>query len=965
MQSSAGTPNPSLVQHFRKNTPYSLVTVFLTLWMLLSASMVRAQFYTIGTEPASVRWQHLTTPQADIIFAKGHDAEARYLAGTLQCIDTAVRKTLRQKPHALPIVLHSQSMTSNGFVVWTPKRMELYMTPDPNQQAQSWLNELAVHEYRHNAQISKLEYSLPKPLHWIFGQQPTGLLSAAVPYWYLEGDAVVTETALTKAGRGRAPEFAQLYRAHLLEGKRFSLEKAYMGSYKDAIPDYYVLGYHMVLWLRRNLGDDIFGRQLENLGRRPYLAGLAWNQTTGKHIRDWYETMNDTLTVLWRQQDDAVTPDQGDVLTPARRIWTSYRSPQPLPDGSVMALRSSMTQTTRLVQVSPDGGEKVLARPGLLPSSHISYSNGVAVWSETVPDIRREQRSTNRIRMYDTATGRTRTLRRGTAMFSPVLSPDGSRTAVVSMNDRYRPVLTLLDNRTGEVLHEAVHPTAVQLQSPAWTADGKLYVLTVFDYGKRIERYTPGSGAWEPVSKMTDDNLQYLRAAGGMLLYNTPATGINNIFLLNPEDGALSQVTSSRFGAAEGYINGDDVVFADLTTRGYRLLRTGGPLRAPAGFNGPVLYKDAVEAENFCMADVQPDTAADFRIRPYRKLTHLFHVHSWAPAYVEYGNIRSEVTSGAGVSATSQNMLGTMTAWAGVENDGSRQLMHAGLHYEGWFPVIEAQVDYGGQNKVYTSTMHQAVRQPDNKAWDISVRSFVPLDFSRNSMSTSLVPVVQMKYDDGYYYSAQETAFKRGNFEMTYSLKFSHRRRTAAAELAPKLGCSVVGQFTHSPADDDNFGRIAYVKGSVWLPGLASQHRIKLSAGAERQKVRRFIYNTCLGFPRGYDDDLLSLRLQAITADYLLPLANIDLSFGKPLYVKRIYADLFYDYADNITRKYTPTMLGTVTEEIGQTMRSYGVDLFFDCNVFRFYTPVTFGIRTACLPELKTWKNQLLFDISF
>ena len=49
------------------------------------------------------------------------------------------------------------SVRSNGFVTWTPKRMELIVTPPQDSYAQDWIGQLSLHEYRHVVQISQLD----------------------------------------------------------------------------------------------------------------------------------------------------------------------------------------------------------------------------------------------------------------------------------------------------------------------------------------------------------------------------------------------------------------------------------------------------------------------------------------------------------------------------------------------------------------------------------------------------------------------------------------------------------------------------------------------------------------------------------------------------------------------------------------------------------------------------------------
>lgn len=59
-----------------------------------------------------------------------------------------------------------------------------------------------------------------KPLYYIIGEQAAGVASFFLPVWFLEGDAVSTETAMSNGGRGRLPEFNMVYRAQMLGGKR-------------------------------------------------------------------------------------------------------------------------------------------------------------------------------------------------------------------------------------------------------------------------------------------------------------------------------------------------------------------------------------------------------------------------------------------------------------------------------------------------------------------------------------------------------------------------------------------------------------------------------------------------------------------------------------------------------------------------------------------------------------------------
>ena len=151
------------------------------------------------------------------------------------------------------IVLQNQTVVPNGYVGLAPLVSEFYATPIEYTSllgSMKWLDALAIHEYRHVQQlintrkrITKLLYLLGGEIGWLVGSYLT------VPNWYFEGDAVITETALTSAGRGRTPSFTAQQRALSLAGIDYSYMKARNGSFKDVVPDHYSLGYLMLTHL--------------------------------------------------------------------------------------------------------------------------------------------------------------------------------------------------------------------------------------------------------------------------------------------------------------------------------------------------------------------------------------------------------------------------------------------------------------------------------------------------------------------------------------------------------------------------------------------------------------------------------------------------------------------------------------------------------------------------------------------
>jgi len=172
------------------------------------ANSLFAQYYSTGQDPASIRWSRIKTDSFAIIFPRSWEPQAQYLANILDLTTKYETNSLSAKVPRMPFILHTQSSLSNGITVWAPRRIEFYTCPPQDSYAEEWLEQLALHEYRHAVQLSKMNQGFTKALYYLFGEQAAGaVLGLYIPPWFLEGDATVMETALSNAGRGRLPAF--------------------------------------------------------------------------------------------------------------------------------------------------------------------------------------------------------------------------------------------------------------------------------------------------------------------------------------------------------------------------------------------------------------------------------------------------------------------------------------------------------------------------------------------------------------------------------------------------------------------------------------------------------------------------------------------------------------------------------------------------------------------------------------
>ncbi|MFZ6014495.1 MAG: hypothetical protein ACOYXT_29415, partial [Bacteroidota bacterium] len=237
----------------------------LLFFFLVVLSKIALSQTILDNNPPSLKWRQVNTPHFRILFPSGFEQQAQRMGNTLEHIHIAEAKSLGSTPRKISVILQNQSAISNGFVSILPRRSEFFAMPSQDYNflgTNDWLDLLASHEYRHIVQYQHAKRGFNKAFYYLFGAVTlAGMAQAAAPSWFWEGDAVATETAFTSSGRGRIPNFDLVFRTNLMEGRSFNYHKQYLRSYKHNIPDHYVLGYHMVSYLRRRAKDpEIWGK---------------------------------------------------------------------------------------------------------------------------------------------------------------------------------------------------------------------------------------------------------------------------------------------------------------------------------------------------------------------------------------------------------------------------------------------------------------------------------------------------------------------------------------------------------------------------------------------------------------------------------------------------------------------------------------------------------------------------------
>ncbi|HEY9114649.1 MAG TPA: hypothetical protein VIN10_08100, partial [Bacteroidales bacterium] len=426
--------------------------LFIIILVLISVNL-KAQYFVNGQDPASIKWKQIKNGQFQIIFPENYDSVAQYYSNLLQLVSPFVSQPYNPKLHKISLILHNRTTTSNAMVAIAPQRMEFFEMPAQNTYPQIWQDQLSLHEYRHVVQENKMRQGLTKGLFFLTGEQGlAAVFGGFVPFWFIEGDAVVSETMFSNSGRGRSPDFLYPLKAQVLDKKIYKYDKAVYGSYKNFVPDHYQLGYQLVANANLNHGIEMWDKTLDLVARRfyyimPFSVGMKKGTGTGKF--SYYKKTMETLAEQWRKEDAIEEVDSVEMISLPQKFYTDYLFPNSLENGSFIVQKTGLNDITRFVLVNENGKEKKLFTPGYDFEESLSVADSLLCWNEKGYDPRWQMRNYSVIKIHDLKTGKTRKISSKSRYFAPALSPDGKRVATVYVSEKSEYALYILDAEDG------------------------------------------------------------------------------------------------------------------------------------------------------------------------------------------------------------------------------------------------------------------------------------------------------------------------------------------------------------------------------------------------------------------------------------------------------------------------------------------------------------------------------------
>jgi len=958
-----------------------------------------AQLYS--NHPPKLKWQRLETEHLELVFPKGLDSVAQRTANLMEYAYGPVTKTLETEPRKISFFLFNQSSVSNGYVTPVNPMMAWYSTPMQDVRrlgSDDWFQTLSVHEYRHVTQFEKMDQRATHVAGVLFGRSGSAVVALmSHPMWFAEGDAVVTETALTHGGRGRVPSFASPMRAIVMSGQPHSYDRTYMGSYKYYYPNHYTLGYYMVAYGRREFGPYFWSDVLDRTSRYPYWPyqfSMSLRRNCGLSVRKFYNKAMADLAMIWGKMEEGRRYTYAQpVVGTDKKVYTNYSNPLVLADGSLFVYKSGFDHSGEFVIVKDDKEEKILLRS---PDGDITTDGKLLVWAESVTDIRFLERSYSDVFCYSVADKKVKRLTRKQKYFAPAISPGGSMVAVIEYTSELQCSLVILSADDGHVIKTTKIKDGGFLRTPSWSADEKTIVCTKTigekNYIMAYDVESMQSGilygpTYAPIGKP--------QILGDYLMYNSPETGIDAVCAIDLRDTAKHYVAlQTRFGAYSPCLSADklNLYYEDYSAKGTSVVQSEFDSRAWELFS--VAKK---QAEDYCAPLVEQEQGksifegaipdSTYAISRYRTLKNLININGYALIPQNEGVL---------FSIYSNNKLNTLSAEARLaynenERDFSELLK---LQYTKFFPVLSIVGVHGYRTDAveYEKDKYQNYHWREKTA---GVGVELPFSFLRNHRTTfcnvffggvyksidGSDVVEQVLYDgqdipvnDPDAMTRNEKIYYRvkpngKSLPVVFSLDFMNLKDQSYRDLQPNWGqvIQIRSEYGISKYSDVGTKQLSFFA-KEYFPGFMPSHGISLSGGYEWQSPYNWMCRapSHLAYVRGYDYQS-SNKWALASLSYSLPLFYPDIHLGGTFHLKRVRMQMFYDHAfleDHLGVKNTSDVVypfvsaGTLDGEIKS---SAGAEFTFDFQLFRWLPlPLSTGFRGSYLVE----KDEVVFEIT-
>ncbi|MFI5161820.1 MAG: hypothetical protein ACHQHN_11120 [Sphingobacteriales bacterium] len=922
---------------------FNKLNIFFLILLLSTATATFTKAQQFGGNPPSIKWNQVNVPAAKVIFPKGLDSAALEVASIIAKMNLAIAQTIGTRQKQVSIVLQNQTTIANAYVGLAPFRSEFYLTPDQNSfeiGSLPWVQQLAIHEFRHVQQYNNFNVGLSRVLHVLFGEGGQALGNdLAIPDWFFEGDAVFNETMVSEQGRGRIPFFFNGYRALWAANKNYSWMKLRNGSLLDFTPDWYPTGYMLVSYGREKYGD-LFWKNVTHDAAAFKGGFYPLQQAIKKYSGISFEQFRSDAFEHFRQvfADDKI----GDVrFTVPKHFVANEEYPAYVNDSTLIYMKSSYNHLPVFV-MRTGSKEKVIGVRSLSLDTYFAYHDGKIVYAAYRPDLRWTYRDYSELELLDVKTGKGHRITKNSKYFSPDFSADGKTIVAVQEAPNGKCDIHLL-NIDGTLKYIVPNPDKLfftypkfynenQLVSAVRTPKGQM-TLALIDINTGNPKYLMPP-TWQPIGFLSVKNDD---------VYFTATTDLNDrVYKLSLKTNELLQlqkpITFGSIGDYEPMISKSKLAFVGFTAVGYQVheintkdLKWNSISAATLPGNLPGLGISALKR------DTTTDLLAKVQLEPlpvtkYAKTYHLFNFHSVIPAIND---------PDYSIAVIGENVLNTFQSqlFFGYNRDEGYKEVGFDAVYGSLFPFVRAGVDY--------TIDRRGFYKGGNVYWnEIAPHAGfeIPLNFSQGKQITGLDFGTDVYFSQTNFQAPYNKLLSSSNYTyLNNYITFSTQAQQAKQNIYPRFAQNLT--LNYKTAISGLTANQFLASANFFFPGLSINHNLVFNL-AHQQKAddNAISFTNNFPFARGYVAENLH-NMNKIGADYHFPLIYPDAGVANTIYFLRMRGDVFYDYtrvSDNFS-----------DGSSYKNFRSTGAAIFFDTQWFN-QVPISFGIRYSYLldPDL-------------
>lgn len=900
----------------------------------------QAQILDFAQSSPSVKWKTISNESVQLIYPDYLQAESVYIANLVEHYSQFVGKTYGiTNPQQFSLIIRPETAQPNGYVTLGPRRSEWFASSTfmPTVGSSEWYQTLSIHEYRHVNQFDYFNRSGTKFLYYIMGDMGEQVaIFLSLPSWYFEGDAVWAETKYTDAGRGRSPRFMARMKALALSEKIPTYDQFLNGTYKTDLPNQYVYGYVLISYGTQKYGDDLWKKVVARVAQfpNPFRLYSAFENITGQPFRDfYYEAMSD-LKTKWSK--DALT---GERTVEFRENVSPFKV-----GGALYYVNDTLDTYPTLYKLENGSKNKVAEFLFNKEFMKLDVKATKAVYPEFLPDSRYQHRGFSDLVLLDLKTGSKKKITSQERLYNPSLNstetkilatefkPDQSwNISEFDLEGQHLQSFTLSEGKVAELQYIDDVTAAAIMNSK--TGHKSLVLVDLKE--KKVTKVLL------PESRNLINSLYVDKKKN--ILFEAQYKGYNEIFKINSA-GEVARCSQSKIGAFTPSSDGENIYYSEEDLSGSKI--TGTSLASCVAMPG----SDLVDFKY--LGDTPSDSYNGFAPQVFPDQAQLFTKNSQQYRVDDYGDFDSRLAvpnswglligRGGSLGVVTDNYLRTLSfvGEIGSSPEELKGYAYLGFDIKKFYPLFNVHVENRGRAvEEYFSN--------DKTEWTentVGVDVTVPYTKKRG-----LYNVAAILYGNADYVNASDYEFNKvpqtvsNYFYRTNSslLLAWAKDKVERSLMAPWLTSYRISYGNaEQPSDSAYSSYRVYQQATLQTPGGFKHDGFKFTYDQQKQEDTPTAYHFLpqtegpgsYTFSRGYSYRSVP-EYQKLSGNYLFPVAYPDWTIEKWYYLRRLYANVFFD---------STVVKPTANSDV--TLNSYGAELFFESKVFRI-VPLTFGLR--------------------